>query len=217
MKTTSERILDAAEDLFAAKGYHATSLGEVADQVGIRSPSLYNHFRNKEALYAAVVDRLLVTFNRPFDALVRDPLTKERILDWQGQLVRMHIENPNLARLVQHEALSGGPQSSNLIESLFRPLFERSLSVADEDAWLIRENPQLTPWVVMGFNNLVMSYVTMSPMYRDMLGVDPLSSEAAEFQVQFMSMLTQCFWESDYRALGGDGIDAANAAKAGGS
>ena len=50
-QTTAERILDAAEDLFAQKGYSATSLGDVADRVGIRSPSLYNHFRNKEARY----------------------------------------------------------------------------------------------------------------------------------------------------------------------
>ncbi len=39
-QSTSERILDAAEDLFAEKGYSATSLGDVADRVGIRSPSL---------------------------------------------------------------------------------------------------------------------------------------------------------------------------------
>ena len=57
--TTAERILDAAESLFAEKGYSATSLGDVADRVGIRSPSLYNHFRNKEALYEAVLERLL--------------------------------------------------------------------------------------------------------------------------------------------------------------
>ena len=56
-RTTPERILDAAEDLFAEKGYSATSLGDVADKVGIRSPSLYNHFKNKEALYQAVLNR----------------------------------------------------------------------------------------------------------------------------------------------------------------
>ncbi len=43
--STSDRILDAAEDIFAEKGYSATSLGDVADRVGIRSPSLYNHFK----------------------------------------------------------------------------------------------------------------------------------------------------------------------------
>ena len=45
-RSTSERILDAAEDLFAEKGYSATSLGDVADRVGIRSPSLYNFVRD---------------------------------------------------------------------------------------------------------------------------------------------------------------------------
>ena len=63
MKSTAERVLDVAEALFAEKGYKAASLGEVADGVGIRSPSLYNHFRNKEALYEAVLERLLDRFN----------------------------------------------------------------------------------------------------------------------------------------------------------
>jgi len=39
-KPTAIRVLDVAEDLFAARGYDATSLGEVADRVGIRQPSL---------------------------------------------------------------------------------------------------------------------------------------------------------------------------------
>ena len=40
MKPTAERVLDVAEDLFAEKGYQAASLGDVAERVGIRSPSL---------------------------------------------------------------------------------------------------------------------------------------------------------------------------------
>ena len=54
---TSERILDAAEDCFARKGFAGTTLRDVADHVGIRIPSLYNHFPNKDALYAAVLHR----------------------------------------------------------------------------------------------------------------------------------------------------------------
>ena len=124
VKPTAQRILDAAEDLFAEKGYSATSLGDVADRVGIRSPSLYNHFRNKEALYSAVLDRLLDAFGAPLAELRENPITAEGIYQWLETIVRMHHERPNLARLLQHAALSGGPQTNELIERLFSPMFD---------------------------------------------------------------------------------------------
>ena len=82
--STSDRILDAAEDLFAEKGYSATSLGDVADRVGIRSPSLYNHFKNKEALYEAVLERLLAVFSAPLEELNKRPVTNERVFFLAG-------------------------------------------------------------------------------------------------------------------------------------
>jgi AcrR family transcriptional regulator len=124
--STADRILDAAEDLFAEKGYSATSLGDVADRVGIRSPSLYNHFRNKEALYQAVLERLLSEFSVPMEELDRaETVTNELVFHWLEAIVRQHHANPNLARLLQHAALSGGPHTNELIERLFRPMFEQ--------------------------------------------------------------------------------------------
>ena len=43
----------------------------------------------------------------------------------------------------------------------------------------------------MAFNNLVMSYITMAPMYRDFLGRDPFSEEALENQLSLIKMLVQ--------------------------
>tara|TARA_R110002110_G_C13470513_1_gene720801 strand:- start:37786 stop:38412 length:627 start_codon:yes stop_codon:yes gene_type:complete len=185
---TAERILDAAEDLFAEKGYSATSLGDVADRVGIRSPSLYNHFRNKEALYEAVLERLLSDFSAPLDELNSAPVTYERIFRWLETIVRQHHGNPNLARLLQHAALSGGPHTNMIIERLFRPMFT-SDGMIEGEAIAVFGDGGLQPWAVMAFNNLVMSYVTMAPMYRDLLGEDPFSEAALEKQLNLIKML----------------------------
>ena len=188
LPSTAERILDAAEDLFAEKGYSATSLGDVADRVGIRSPSLYNHFRNKEALYEAVLERLLADFTAPQRELDSGPLTYDRVFDWLDTIVRQHHANPNLARLLQHAALSGGPHTNELIDRLFRPMFQPAAAIVFGDAGL-------QPWAVMAFNNLVMSYVTMAPMYRDLLGQDPFSEQALENQLNLIKSLLRAVFQ----------------------
>jgi TetR/AcrR family transcriptional regulator len=192
--TTAQRILDAAEDLFAEKGYSATSLGDVADRVGIRSPSLYNHFRNKEALYEAVLERLLVDFSAPMEELGRAAVTHDRIFQWLETIVRQHHANPNLARLLQHAALSGGPHTNELIDRLFRPMFQPEVSMEGGVIPLFQD-AGLQPWAVMAFNNLVMSYVTMAPMYRDLLGQDPFGETALENQLNLIKTLLRAVIE----------------------
>lgn len=54
--TTAERILEAALDLFAEKGFAGTSMRDLARAVGFRQSSLYNHFAGKEAIYHALID-----------------------------------------------------------------------------------------------------------------------------------------------------------------
>ncbi len=46
--TTRDKILDEALALFAENGYDGTSVEEIAEKVGIKAPSLYNHFKGKE-------------------------------------------------------------------------------------------------------------------------------------------------------------------------
>ena len=193
-RTTPERILDAAENLFAQKGYSATSLGDVADEVGIRSPSLYNHFKNKEALYQAVLDRLLDNFTSPLEKLIETQVTQQRVMEWLETIVRLHHANPNLARLLQHAALSGGPHTNELIDRLFRPMFNPAGDIGGENIPVLGDSG-LQPWAVMAFNNLVMSYVTMAPMYRDLLGQDPFSEEALENQLNLIKTLVRAVFE----------------------
>ena len=53
---TNQIILDKALELFAARGYDAVSVGEIADAVGIREPSLYHHYPGKQAIFNAIVE-----------------------------------------------------------------------------------------------------------------------------------------------------------------
>jgi len=53
---TRSAILAAAERLFARRGYAATRLDDVADAVGVKRAALFYHFRDKQALYDAVIE-----------------------------------------------------------------------------------------------------------------------------------------------------------------
>src|SRR5436305_14870864 len=51
------RILDAAVEAFAARGYDGASVGEIAAAAGITKPVLYDHFASKRDLFVAVMER----------------------------------------------------------------------------------------------------------------------------------------------------------------
>ena len=63
----SESILDAALTLFADRGYHGTSLKQVAELVGVRTPSLYNHMDSKASLLKLLVFKTLDDIDRALD------------------------------------------------------------------------------------------------------------------------------------------------------
>lgn len=55
-KPTKEKIFDVSLDLFSQKGYDRVSVREIAREVGIRESSIYNHYKNKEAILDAIID-----------------------------------------------------------------------------------------------------------------------------------------------------------------
>ena len=53
------RILDAAQQLFLERGFHSTSIDEIAETAPASKPTIYAHFPGKEALFTAVVGRTI--------------------------------------------------------------------------------------------------------------------------------------------------------------
>jgi TetR/AcrR family acrAB operon transcriptional repressor len=99
--TPRDKILEAAEHLFARRGFAGVGLSEVAEAAGLSKSSLFHHFKSKVDLYAAVVGRILDHIDlRMTRALAAggDPLT--RIDRWLDTLVDFLGENPSHARLL---------------------------------------------------------------------------------------------------------------------
>ena len=73
--TTRDRIFEASVHLFAARGFHGTSIRDIARDVGIKESSIYNHFRGKDAILQSILDYQMDGFREYMAAL--DELEEE--------------------------------------------------------------------------------------------------------------------------------------------
>ena len=52
---TKKKILDVALTLFSEKGYGNVYVGQIAEGVGIKAPSLYKHYKSKQDIFEAIL------------------------------------------------------------------------------------------------------------------------------------------------------------------
>lgn len=94
------RILDAAAEIAGERGYEGTSIALVSEKCGLPASSIYWHFKNKDELIAAVIER---SFDIWVDALTLpghagDPVP-ERIAAMAGQVAKTLLDSPDFLRL----------------------------------------------------------------------------------------------------------------------
>ena len=66
---TKQKILDKALELFSARGYDSVSVDQIARAVGIKAPSLYNHFPSKQAIFDAIVESTAAQYETDTDKI----------------------------------------------------------------------------------------------------------------------------------------------------
>jgi AcrR family transcriptional regulator len=110
-------ILDAAEALFADRGYHPTSMAEIGERAGVSRGTPGYFFGTKDALYRAVLERC---FADALDAVRVGRLRAERSGREQEAVLAGIVADytdfaaahPNFVRLMHREALGDGPDPS---------------------------------------------------------------------------------------------------------
>jgi len=179
-RSTADRILDAAEDCFARRGFDGTTLRDVAAIVGIRIPSLYNHFDGKQSLYAAVLARgmtpILDLLSRSLaDGGAPGPDPRATVAD----IMALLRERPNLPRLVQYEMLAGGEHLSFVLHDWVKPALERSLEMLHGTPAALHWKPEQLPYLLLALLDMIIGHFTMTPLIEQLLGENADSDEAA--------------------------------------
>ncbi len=87
-KNRRDAIVEAAAELFAAKGFRATTVRDIAEEAGILSGSLYAHIATKEDLYLEIVQRAAQDFTRAVEPVLQEPAGPAAKL---RRMIRAHL------------------------------------------------------------------------------------------------------------------------------
>jgi TetR/AcrR family transcriptional repressor of uid operon len=123
---TRERILQAAQKVFAEFGYEAATFQAIAAEIGLTRPAINNYFSSKAALYGEVVYRVSHIVRDAIGVASKAPTLADQILTFIRVAFRAEGRDPSLAAFlvqagmdVQH--LPGGDcQAANLVERFVR-------------------------------------------------------------------------------------------------
>jgi AcrR family transcriptional regulator len=133
VQDSSGRLIDAAIDAFAERGYHATTTRDIATRVGLSPAALYVHFPSKQALLTQISmlghEAAVELVNNSMDG-VPDPLGRLRAV--VHAFAAWHAEHYLIARVVQHE-LAALPDDKRRAVIVLRQRIERQVQQQLED------------------------------------------------------------------------------------
>lgn len=177
-----ERILLVAARLFAERGFEGASTAAIAKAAGVTQPLIHYYFSTKERLWQATVDLFcerLKLIDQNFLLELRDLDTLSQLKVIARRFVQFIRQCPELARLLSHEAMRGGPRFSYIADSLVRPMLsvlDSAVSKAQRDGWLKPVPVEHLFFLWLG----AASQLFAAPALANELGLDPDAPATAQ-------------------------------------
>jgi|GEM_PF-739722 len=192
-RDSSERIIQAATRLFASKGYHGTSMREIAREVGLTVATVQQHAGSKESLYCQVfrrqyeMDHQIITTSlaaydeEGLERLCQDPVRLRQFLkDIWIRLIDRFRATPELVRLWTYRWLERDQLGLDIDRQFSTSLYQIELGViqkAQQYGTITSDWLEILIWT-SGFAWLQMGFFTGRNLIRDLEVNDPFSDES---------------------------------------
>jgi len=97
-------ILRSARELFYKKGFYGTTMEDIAEHSGFDRRTIYNHFKNKEDVFAALISGILADIDVIFsDVSAGKGSSLEKLKDLVLKLLELYIDNAQLLNIFMSE------------------------------------------------------------------------------------------------------------------
>lgn len=126
-----EKILSVAIAIFNEKGYKGATTAEIASEVGINEPTLYNHFENKKALFIACFEEITKELLSLYAEVYRQYKDNEveYIMGVSLKYIEFVYNNPEKSRFLVHLLAY---KDDNEFNNIFNAFFKQSLSTIEK-------------------------------------------------------------------------------------
>ena len=144
-KPTREHIIDCAFDLFIAKGYHGTSMRDIANVAELAVSGIYNHFSNKEGIFEAIIRRWhpFVRMQPQLEEVIGDTV-RDRLIDTIRRIITVYDSNPNSYHLLFIEIVEfDGKHMAQLFSELQTSMLLWVGGLKQAQGKLVTDNPVL--------------------------------------------------------------------------
>lgn len=140
----AKRIVSAATDCFAERGYQAASIREIAEAAGVSKANVFHHFPTKWDLYRAVVQRSEQLLARLLEGLEPGTESAERILNrFAAEHLEAMLEHKNASTLFLRQLLDATQPSDD--RALIRNVLRERFAMTESAFRRLRERGELRP------------------------------------------------------------------------
>ena len=175
-------ILKAAVSEFAENGVAGARTDAIARAARVNKALLYYYFKDKEAIYQAVLDQVFGGLRAAvLPILESNRAPRQKILDYLGAHFDYIAANPRFPRLVQGEWVGTGnrrtTQMQRIARDYFRPVYQRLAEVLQQGI-AAGEFRSVNPMhLIPSMGALVVFYFSSAPLLKTLMQIDPLAPE----------------------------------------